>query len=68
MPLAVAAAVELVVITDFIVLEAIRRAPGDFVAATVAAGCWLVLAGALAGLVLAVPGRRRCQADQRAIR
>lgn len=46
-------------IVDFLVFEAIRRAPGDYDAADTAWGCWFVLVAALAGLLIAGAGTPR---------
>lgn len=57
--LACAAIVEFAVIADFLVFEAVRRAPGDYRAVDIAWGCWFVAVAALAGFVVAVAGAPR---------
>lgn len=53
-----AAAAQFVTVTDFIVLEGIRRAPGNYDAVDIASGCWLVLAASIAGILIGAVGRR----------
>jgi hypothetical protein len=51
------ATVQLLLVADFLVLQAIRSAPGDYTAADIPAGCWTVLASALAALVACLSSR-----------
>ena len=65
--LAVAATAQLLTIADFVVLESVRRSPGNYDAVDVADGCWLVLIAALAGLLAAVMTRPRLQQRREAV-
>lgn len=57
--LTLACIVEFALIVDFIVFEAIRRAPGNYNAADIAWGCWFVMVAALAGLLIVGAGTPR---------
>jgi len=60
-----AAAVQLIVIVDFNVLEGIRRAPGNYDTVNIAPGCWIVLTASVAGILIgAASTRARNQSHQ----
>ena len=48
--LSAAATIQLLLVADFVIMQAIRSAPGDYTAADIPAGCWTVLASALVAL------------------
>jgi hypothetical protein len=53
-----AAVAELITIVDFTIMEAIRRAPGNYGAANIAPGCLMVLAASVAGILIAAASRQ----------